>query len=147
MDYWITLSSLFIDNFQNTRIDISNTDSINIRDKNVTVIGLGLSGVAASILANYLGARVFASDPSSEFHISDAALNLLHHHIASETGIQSDKLYDADLWIISPGVPSDAPLLKKANSLRIPTAGEIVFAHRFFNAQIITVTGSNENTT
>ena len=128
-------------------IDISNRDSINIRDKNVTVIGLGLSGIAASKLANYLGAHVFASDPSSEFHISDAGLDLLHHHIASETGIQSDKIYDADLWIISPGVPSDAPIVQKAKSLRIPIVGEIEFASWFCDAPIIAVTGSNGKTT
>ena len=45
-------------------IDISNRKKINIRDKKITVIGLGMSGTAAAILANYLGARVFGSDRS-----------------------------------------------------------------------------------
>ena len=29
------------------------------------------------------------------------------HHIASETGIHSSKIYQADLWIVSPGVYAD----------------------------------------
>ena len=127
-------------------IDISNRNSINIRDKKVTIIGLGLSGVSAAKLANYLGARVFASDPSSKFHISDAALNLLHHHISCETGIQSDKIYDTDLWIISPGIPADAPIIQKAKQLGIPIVGEIEFASWYCDAPIIAVTGSNGKT-
>jgi UDP-N-acetylmuramoylalanine--D-glutamate ligase len=128
-------------------IDISNRNSINIRDKKVTIIGLGLSGVSAAKLANYLGARVFASDPSSKFHISDAGLNLLHHHISCETGIQSDKIYDTDLWIISPGIPADAPIIQKAKQLGIPIVGEIEFASWYCDAPIIAVTGSNGKTT
>ena len=46
-------------------IDISVRENINIHDKKVTVIGLGLSGVEAAKLANHLGARVFASDSGS----------------------------------------------------------------------------------
>ena len=42
-------------------IDISIRKNINIRDKRVSVIGLGLSGTEAAKLANYLGAIVFAS--------------------------------------------------------------------------------------
>ena len=46
-------------------IDISVRENINIRDKQVTVIGLGLSGIETAKLANYLGARVFVSDSGS----------------------------------------------------------------------------------
>ena len=43
-------------------IDIQKREHITLRDKRVTVIGLGISGVEAAKLANYHGARVFASD-------------------------------------------------------------------------------------
>ena len=128
-------------------INISNREKIDIRDKKVTVIGLGMSGVAAALLANHLGARVFGSDPSSEFQISDNALYLLHHHIASETGLHSDKIYDTDLWIISPGVPKDADIVKKAQKIGVPIVGEIEFASWFTDAPIVAVTGSNGKTT
>ena len=128
-------------------IDISSREKINIRDKKVTVIGLGLSGVAAAKLSNHLGARVFASDPSSDFNVSDNALYLLHHHISCETGLHSDKIYDADLWIISPGIPKDAAIVQKAQSLGIPIVGEIEFASWFTDVPIIAVTGSNGKTT
>ena len=109
-------------------IDISNRKKINIRDKKIIVIGLGMSGTAAAILANYLGARVFGSDTSENFQIGNHALYLLNNHIASETGLHSNKIYDADLWISSPGVPNDADIVKKAQGLKIPIVGEIEFA-------------------
>ena len=87
-------------------IDISIRKNINIRDKRVSVIGLGLSGTEAAKLANHLGAIVFASDESMDKRVCAHSMELMHtHHIASETGIHSDKIYDADLWIMSPGIP------------------------------------------
>ena len=128
-------------------IDISNRANIDIRDKKVTVIGMGMSGTAAAKLANHLGARVFASDPSSEYHVSDNAMILLKYHIESETGLQSEKIYDSGLWIISPGVPKDADIIKKAQEMGIPVVGEIEFASWYTEAPIIAVTGSNGKTT
>jgi len=128
-------------------IDISTRNKIDIKDKRVTVIGLGISGVAASLLASHLGARVFASDPGSSPRISTHAMDLMKSHIACETGIQTEKIYDADLWIISPGVPKDSPIIRKAQSLGIPIVGEIEFGSWYTDSPIVAVTGSNGKTT
>ena len=146
LDHWITPGSFFPHNIQDSMIDISNRKIIDVRDKKVKVIGLGLSGVAAAKLANHMGACVFGSDPSSEFQVSDNALYLLHHHIASETGLHSEKIYDADLWIISPGIPKDADIVIKAREKGIPIVGEIEFASWYTDSPIIAVTGSNGKT-
>ena len=61
-------------------IDISNRKKIEIRDKKITVIGLGISGTASAILADYLGARVFGSDKSENFQVSSHASYLLNNH-------------------------------------------------------------------
>ena len=45
-------------------IDITNRENINIKDKKVTILGLGLSGTSAAKLANHMGAIVFGSDLS-----------------------------------------------------------------------------------
>ena len=66
---------------------------------------MGLSGKAAAILANHIGAVVYISDSNSSEEVILNAKELMHdHHIAIETGIHSDKIYNSDLWIISPGV-------------------------------------------
>ena len=65
-------------------INIDNTEEIDLRDKRVTVLGLGLSGTEAAKLANHLGARVFASDSSAEEKVCSHSMELMHsHHIAS----------------------------------------------------------------
>ena len=129
-------------------IDISVRENINIRDKQVTVIGLGISGIETAKLANHLGARVFASDSGFSKRISAHAMELMNsHHIASETGLHSEKIFDADLWVISPGVPKNADIVIKAQETNIPIVGEIEFASWFTESPIIAVTGSNGKTT
>ena len=119
-----------------------------VLNKRITVIGLGLSGKAASILANHLGAIVYASDSGSSDEITSNAAELMHqHHIASETGIHSNKIYDSDLWVISPGVSADSKIVKEAINQNIPIVSEIEFASWFTNSPIIGITGSNGKTT
>ena len=129
-------------------IDISNKEEIDIRDKRVSVLGLGLSGTEAAKLANHLGAIVFASDSSAEERVCYHSMELMHsHHIASETGIHSDKIYDADLWVISPGISKNSDIVKRASQIGIPVVSEIEFASWYTKASIIAVTGSNGKTT
>ena len=129
-------------------IDISNKEEIDIRDKRVSVLGLGLSGTEAAKLANHLGARVFASDSSTGEMVYSHSMELMHsHHIASETGIHSDKIYDADLWVISPGISKNSDIVKRASQIGIPVVSEIEFASWYTKASIIAVTGSNGKTT
>ena len=129
-------------------IDIQKREHITLRDKRVTVIGLGISGVEAAKLANYHGARVFASDLSSSEMVNSHAMDLMHkHHIPSETGVQSDKIYDADLWVISPGISKNNEIVLEAIRKGIPIVGEIEFASWFTDSPIIAITGSNGKTT
>ncbi len=120
----------------------------NIIDKRITVIGLGVSGKAASILANQLGAIVYASDSNSSEEIVSNAMELMHdHHIATETGIHTNKIYDSDLWIVSPGVSAKSIIIKEAYNKNIPIVSEIEFACWFTKFPIIGITGSNGKTT
>ena len=128
-------------------IQYSNKNNIKIYDKKITVIGLGISGKAAAQLANYLGAKVFASDSGDNKAVNSNAMDLMQHHIASETGIHSDQIFDSDLWIISPGVPKDCKIVKKALGKGIPIVSEIEFASWFTKTPIIAITGSNGKTT
>ena len=119
-----------------------------IVNKRITVIGLGISGKAVSILANQLGAIVYASDSNSSEEIILNAMDLMHdHHIATETGIHTNKIYDSDLWIVSPGVSAKSKIIKEAFNHNIPIVSEIEFASWFTKFPIIGITGSNGKTT
>ena len=129
-------------------ININNRDKINIRDKKLTVLGLGLSGTASAILANHIGAKVFGSDSSAENNILSNSWELMHkYHIATETGLHSDQIYDSDLWVISPGIAKNSALIQKAKKQNIPIVSEIEFASWFTKSPIVAITGSNGKTT
>ncbi len=129
-------------------IELKKYNRKNILDKRITVIGLGISGKAASILANQLGAVVYASDSNSSEEIITNAMELINdHHIATETGTHSNKIYNSDLWVISPGVSAKSKIIKEAFINNIPIVSEIEFASWFTKAPIIGITGSNGKTT
>ena len=129
-------------------IDISQKNKIKLKDKKITVIGLGISGSESAKLANHLGAKVYASDIGNDTKTHYNAMSLMqNHHIPVETGIHSERIYDADLWIISPGIPKDSKIILKAQSKNIPIVGEIEFASWYTKATIIAITGSNGKTT
>ena len=128
-------------------MDISNRDNINLKDKKIVVIGLGLSGFSAARLASHLGAQVLVSDSSRTEIVKKRAEELKALGIAVEIGGQPKTIYDADLWILSPGVHKNALMVITALEKNIPVVGEIEFASWFTDSPIIAVTGSNGKTT
>tara|TARA_B100000686_G_scaffold355248_1_gene471559 strand:+ start:17444 stop:18829 length:1386 start_codon:yes stop_codon:yes gene_type:complete len=122
-------------------------NKININNKFISVIGAGLSGSAAAKLAHFNGAKVFVSDPSTNHDINMRAEELFKIGISIEIGRQSDLIYEADLWIVSPGVAKDSSIILNAKRKNISIISEIEFASWFTKSPIIAVTGSNGKTT
>jgi UDP-N-acetylmuramoylalanine--D-glutamate ligase len=110
--------------------------------KNIGVLGLGKSGVAAANLAAKLGYNVFASD-SKEKKIRN-----LNKKIIKEFGGHSDRILNSDVIIKSPGIHSDVPILKKARKQKIKVISELAFSlENSKYRKIIAVTGTNGKTT
>ena len=127
---------------------INKEKKVSVRNKKITVIGLGLSGFEVAKLANYLGARVFVSDSGSSERVCSHAMHLMHeNHIANETGTHTDLIYESDLWIVSPGVSNKSKIILNAIERNIPIVGEIEFASWFTDSPVIAITGSNGKTT
>ena len=118
-----------------------------ITNLKITIIGLKKSGYAAAILGYELGADVFVSELNIDAEITYNKEKLIKKNIQVEIGSHSNKIYKADLWVLSPGVPSDVNIIKKAKNLNIPIIGEIEFASKFTKLPIIAVTGSNGKST
>ena len=114
--------------------------------KKIAVLGAGESGAGAAVLAKQKGFDVFVSDMSS---IKDRYKQMLDEHgIEWEEGHHTEeKILDATEIIKSPGIPSEAPLVKKAIEKGIPIISEIEFAGRYTNSKMICITGSNGKTT
>ncbi|MCK4501165.1 hypothetical protein KAU11_11760, partial [Candidatus Babeliales bacterium] len=110
---------------------------MDIRNKPITVLGLGKSGLAAAKLAGKIGADVFVSDSSASDDVKKNKDILTCIGIDVEIGRHSDKVYkNKALIILSPGIPPDIPILRKAKEENIDVVSEIEFASWFSLAKI-----------
>ena len=128
-------------------MNIHDRATIEIRGKKIVILGLALSGAAAAKLAVRQGADVFVSDNQDTLALQGTLTDLKALGIPGELGQHSDQIYDADLWIISPGIAQDSELVQKAQSNDIPIVSEIEFSSWFTTAPILAITGSNGKTT
>ena len=126
---------------------IENITRENQRGKKITIIGLKKSGFAAALLGNELGAKIFVSDLKKDEEIINNRNALIDKGIQCESGKHTNRIYDADYWVISPGVPGDIDIIEKAKKINIPIIGEIEFASTLTELPIIAVTGSNGKST
>jgi UDP-N-acetylmuramoylalanine--D-glutamate ligase len=121
--------------------------AFDIASMKVTVIGAARSGLAAARLLRSKGVRVFLSELSGADRYPEAARLLAEERIEHEFGGHSERLYAADLIVVSPGVPSDAPVLLEAERRGMPVISEIEIGAMFVDGPIIAVTGTNGKTT
>ncbi|MBP3235485.1 MAG: UDP-N-acetylmuramoyl-L-alanine--D-glutamate ligase [Bacteroidales bacterium] len=112
----------------------------------IVVLGGGESGVGSAVLAKVKGFDVFLSDNGKiADHYAD---DLKKWDIPFEQGGHSeDKILNAGEVVKSPGIPNDAPMVKKIEQKGIHIISEIEFAGRYDTAKKICVTGSNGKTT
>ena len=128
-------------------MNIHDRATIEIRGKKIVILGLALSGAAAAKLAVRQGADVFVSDNQDTLALQGTLTDLKALSIPGELGQHSDQIYDADLWLISPGIAQASELVQKAQSNDIPIVSEIEFSSWFTEAPILAITGSNGKTT
>ncbi|MDD5607218.1 MAG: UDP-N-acetylmuramoyl-L-alanine--D-glutamate ligase [Ignavibacterium sp.] len=118
-----------------------------IRNKKISIIGAVRSGIGAAKLAKQLGAVPFVSDSGSENKLKSSIEVLKTEGIDFEIEKHSDKVFNCDLMIVSPGVPSDSEVIKKAKARNLKIISELEFASSFCRGNIIGITGTNGKTT
>jgi UDP-N-acetylmuramoylalanine--D-glutamate ligase len=117
--------------------------------KQVVVVGLGVSGVAAARLCLRLGAAVVATDEQPRSALSAGALSLESSGARIAAGGHSEAhIVDADVVVVSPGVP---PLreIEAAAQRGVPVWGEVELAVRSMvhPAPIVAIGGTNGKST
>jgi UDP-N-acetylmuramoylalanine--D-glutamate ligase len=114
--------------------------------KRIVVLGAGISGVGAAVLAKKKGFEVFVSDKGKI--IADNKKVLLNNEVDWEENNHTfDKILNADEVIKSPGIPDSFELIQKLKNAKIPLISEVEFAFRYTKAKIAAITGSNGKTT
>ena len=114
--------------------------------KRIVVLGAGESGTGAAILAKVKGCDVWLSDmgkiaPKYKAKLTEFQVNW------EEGQHTEEKILMADEVVKSPGIPDNAPIIKKIISKNIPIISEIEFAGRYTDAKMVCITGSNGKTT
>lgn len=112
----------------------------------IVILGAAESGVGAAILAQQKGYEVFVSDMGQ---IKEKYAEMLDSHsIPYESGQHTaERILDADECVKSPGIPDNAPMVKALREKGVPILGELEFAARYTDAQMLCITGSNGKTT
>jgi UDP-N-acetylmuramoylalanine--D-glutamate ligase len=109
----------------------------NLLNKKVTVIGAARSGIGASLLASRKGAKVLLSDNGSPKLSDEILTQLRSFNVDLEFNGHTEKVFDCDFIVTSPGVPVESEVLSNARSKGIPIYSELEFASWFAKGKII----------
>ena len=117
--------------------------------REVAVVGLGKSGVAATRLLRLRNVAVYASDAgagpglegqAAELRAGGAAVDLGRHDL--------DRIRRTVAVVVSPGVPPDSPPLAAAAAAGLPVVAEVDLGFtELAHARTIGITGTNGKTT
>lgn len=122
------------------------SNSLELTDRHVLVVGLGKSGRSAIDFCQRQGATVSVSDSAAAKPADIEWLAAMG--VKSEFGGHSREFcLNTDLILLSPGVPHDLPLFQEAKQQGIPVIGELALAPSYLKTPVIAVTGTNGKTT
>ena len=126
-----------------------------IKEKKVLVFGSGISGEAACSLLLREGAEVVLYDGNDKLdreeilskipESGNGSLQILLGTLADEKKAQL--LKTLDLVVMSPGVPTDLPIVNEMRDRGIPIWGEIELAYEAGKGEVLAITGTNGKTT
>lgn len=130
---------------------------MDIKGKQVLVFGSGISGVAASRLLMKKGADVILYDGNQNLDAEKISEDIRSEIQADASDCGSIQVILGELpetvmdrlslVVMSPGVPTDLPVVEKMRTKRIPIWGEIELAYVYGKGDVLAITGTNGKTT
>lgn len=116
-----------------------------VQGKHIVVAGAARSGIAAATLLAGRGAEVFVSE--LERVAPPVRERLQSAGIPFEEGGHTGRAREGDFLVLSPGVPSGAPLVRHYEEAGKAVYSELEVASWFCRSPMVAVTGSNGKTT
>ena len=105
---------------------------MDLRGKKVLVFGTGISGIGAGALLERAQASVILYDGNENLDKEN-----LRKHFAAESSVEIllgslplEVMDQLELVVLSPGVPTDLPLVNQLREREIPIWGEVELAYR-----------------
>lgn len=122
---------------------------MDLTGKTVLVVGSGISGVAATELLQKKGIKTLLFDGNKDLDVTELREKA---PVFREVEILLGELKKADMEridmvVLSPGVPTDLPMVNVLRERDIPIWGEIELAYHFAKGRIAAITGTNGKTT
>ena len=119
------------------------------QDKKVTVVGAGISGIAAADLLFHAGAAVTLYDGNAALSEQEVRARLCAEFNGSFSFGEFTKELgrNTEILVISPGVPVDLLFVTELKESGVPVIGEIELAYLFSKGKVVAITGTNGKTT
>jgi UDP-N-acetylmuramoylalanine--D-glutamate ligase len=122
--------------------------AVELAGARVTVMGLARSGVAACRLLQAAGARVTVADRKESTELAAVLGGIDRDHVGVTVGARYESSLDeADLVVISPGVPYRLAPLEAVRRRGVKVISELELASQFFRSPLLAVTGTNGKST
>lgn len=122
---------------------------MNVAEKKVLVFGSGISGVGAVKLLEKHGADVVLYDGNVNLDLEKLKNNLGEgckaEIILGE--LPEEVMDELDLVVLSPGVPTDLPVVNAMRDKGVAIIGEVELAYQFGKGDVLAITGTNGKTT
>ncbi|WP_461812279.1 UDP-N-acetylmuramoyl-L-alanine--D-glutamate ligase [Faecalimonas sp.] len=118
-------------------------------NKKILVFGSGISGIGAARLLVQQGADVILYDGKETLDPEELFQKIgKDGRVKIILGELKDEVIDAlDIVVMSPGVPTDLPIINKIRAKGIRIWGEIELAYRVGKGDVLAITGTNGKTT
>jgi UDP-N-acetylmuramoylalanine--D-glutamate ligase len=148
VDHCDLIGSVESEHFEAALMDMVEVSEVELSGAHVTVLGLARSGLAACHLLREAGARVTVADRKGEDELSAVLKTVDRTEVRVSLGAEYERsLENADLVVISPGVPYRLEALERVRRRGVKVISELELASRFLSVPILAVTGTNGKST
>ena len=122
---------------------------MNLKNKNILLVGLAKTGVSTIKLLDKLEANIIVNDIKDKENLKDILLELKDiKNTEYILGYHPENVDHIDMAVVSPGVPLDLPFILKLKENNIEIIGEVELAYRLSkNPVFVGITGTNGKTT
>lgn len=120
---------------------------MDVAGKNIVIVGMARSGLAAAHFLHSRGARVTVNDAKPAESLTGVE-SLRERGIEVVAGGHPRQLFEsADCLVVSPGVPLASESFGWARAAGVEIIGEVELAARFLKGRMVGITGTNGKTT
>lgn len=120
-----------------------------MNNQKVLVFGTGISGIGAAKLLEEVGREVILYDGNAALD-SEKLKKQLGENTKAEIvlgDLTEEVMGTLGLVVMSPGVPTDLPVVSQMREMGIPIWGEIELAYTYGKGDVLAITGTNGKTT